>query len=197
MANDFQVPVYQFAQKFIKDHLITSVLDIGCGWGVKLDEFIRPECKEVVGIDAVLEKIEYCKEKYSFGKWICQDLETSSLELNSKYDFIICADVIEHIFSPDRILSFIMNHLSSEGLVLFSTPERDLHRGSKHRGPPPNPSHIREWNKKELFNYITSRGFEIIAHEIVERGRETKGKSCQMLLCRQAKREAKSKILAE
>lgn len=184
MAADFQVPVYRFARQIVRRHKLRSVLDLGCGWGVKLREFLFPVCGEITGVDLAQEKIVFCRAQYSFGEWICADLEDDGLSWERKFDLVICADMIEHVFFPDRVMSLIKKNLSPAGWAILSTPERDIHRGRNHGGPPPNALHVREWNRREFSRYVRSRGLKVIEHRIVARGRLSREKSCQMLLCR-------------
>ena len=63
---------------------------------------------------------------------------------------IVCSDVIEHVEFPDRLLMKLSTLLPAARVVLISTPERDLTRGPRDCGPPPNPHHVREWSTREL-----------------------------------------------
>ncbi len=47
----WQVPVYKFAAKLVKQNQWGSVVDIGCGTGEKLMKFVAPHAPRVVGFD--------------------------------------------------------------------------------------------------------------------------------------------------
>ena len=154
---NYQPEVYPLAAKLAKYVYAKYIIDIGCGSGEKLaelaDEF------EIIGIDFG-ENIEKCKSKYSFGTWIEFDLESNfefpiPREIISE-SIIINSDVIEHLKDPSILLHNLKSILEYSRLAILSTPERELNWGKEHSGPPPNPTHIREWSIaefKELLNY--------------------------------------------
>jgi len=91
---------------------------------------------------------------------------------------LICADVIDHILDPDRLLDYI-DTVPAERIIL-STPDRSLMYGHRQRGwwgPPHNPWHIREWSFSEFAGYVSAR-FRIIEHVITNRTQAT-----QMIVC--------------
>jgi len=165
-ASTFQINVYRFASKVILWHKLKTVLDIGCGFGIKLQQFIKPVCKEIVGIDTK-HAIDFCRKEYRFGEWFVDDIENPGLKMNRKFDLIISSDVIEHLVDPDHLLRYIKNCCHEKTEVIISTPERDLTRGKKSLGPPANQAHIREWNSSEFRKYISNRGFKILKHFLV------------------------------
>src|SRR5690606_32976739 len=46
-------------------------------------------------------------------------------------------------------------------VALLSTPDRDLIHGYDHIGPPTNPSHIRQWNLRELCELLQASGLKV------------------------------------
>lgn len=162
-AEMYQFPVYEFVNNFIKKHKIRKVMDIGCGVGRKLVYLNKenPSVK-IIGIDQE-DPIKYCKNTYDFGEWYADDFENTKLskEINSK--LIVSSDVIEHLINPDLLLDYIKSRLDSDGIVILSTPERDLLRG-KDCNYSPNKHHIREWNYMEIEEYLKNQGFEILEH---------------------------------
>lgn len=176
----YQVAVYDFARDLLKDGNLKSVLDLGCGHGQKLKTAILPVCKDITGVDWE-HSIDYCKKTYDFGNWIIDNIEEPTNAINRKFDLIICSDVIEHLFDPDKLFSYLRKIAHSKTLIVLSTPERDLRRGKETMGPPGNGTHIREWNKDELGNYISSMNLNMISHEIVELKKDIF--TCQMILC--------------
>lgn len=165
-ASVYQVKVYEFARGMIVKHKFRSVLDVGCGFGLKLKRIIYPACSDVVGIDTK-HSIDFCKREHSFGRWFEDDIEKPRLKLNDKFDLIISADVIEHLIDPDRLLTYIRGYSHENTNIIISTPERDLVAGKSSYGPPLNKTHVREWNMCEFGKYMGSRGFKIIKHFLV------------------------------
>ena len=175
----YQLDVYKYAASLIRQHEISSVLDIGCGAATKLRDYIYPECNNITGIDSQ-HAISLCRELYDFGDWHVADLEDESYKLDNHFDLIICADVVEHLIDPDKLLSLIKECAHSRSLIVLSTPERDLRRGLNDIGPPENKAHVREWNKQEFSSYLSSRAFKIKEHEIVQLCEGMK--TCQLVM---------------
>jgi predicted TPR repeat methyltransferase len=163
----YQTEVYKFAKQVITKNRLRNVLDIGCGFGEKLEEFIYPACSDITGVDAE-HSVKFCKQNHAFGKWHVDNIENSSLDINKKFDLIISSDVIEHLINPDKLLFYIKKYSHDNTFIIISTPERDMLRGKNSLGPPENKAHVREWNVSELQRYIESRGFKILKHFLVK-----------------------------
>lgn len=163
----YQVAVYQYAADIITKHNLATVLDIGCGTGLKLEKYIVPTGATITGIDDE-QTIEYCTQKLEFGRWFVDDIENPYADLGIPADLIICADVIEHLIDPDKLFSYFKRWSHPKTHIIISTPERDLRRGDDDMGPPGNDAHIREWNQIELYNYLVSQHLQVVEHRIVE-----------------------------
>lgn len=159
-----QYYVYVIGKKLIKKLNLSSVLDIGCREANKLMNLIYPVCNNVYGIDFEDYFIEQCKRKYKTDNFFVDDVENPKLELNKKFDLIICSDIIEHLIDPDKLLHYIRKYSHENSVIIISTPERDLRYG-KQCNKPKLKGHIREWNFLEFKNYIEYQGFEILYHK--------------------------------
>ena len=196
----YQYHVYQEALKLIMTSKLGSVIDIGCGPGVKLMEMLNPAGIDAVGIDQK-EAIQICTSRYPEGEFYVDNFDSPSLSLDRTFDLIICADVIEHVANPDLLLSYVRDHAHLGSHIILSTPERDRLRG-KGCAFSPKREHIREWNSQEFVNYLESRSLVIEEHRIVpklkwnlkeyykmlKRPLKFRGQlmSCQMAICRLA-----------
>lgn len=181
-SRDFQTEVYKYARRIIIKYRLKTILDVGCGIGLKLKKTMFPfvsqhkiNNKDIVGIDNSNSNIEICKS-LGFGLWYIDDIENPKLNLRKKFDLIISADVIEHLFDPDKLLEYIKRHCHENTQIIISTPERGLLRGITHNGPPAG-HHIREWNKNEFHKYIVSRDFVIHNHFLVDSKRLKGGRN--------------------
>lgn len=159
----FQIQVYKYAQRIIKKEKMASVLDIGCGYGHKLCKYIMPFCDDIVGIDTE-HAITFCSNNYSFGEWHVDDIENPKIELNRKFDLIICSDVIEHLVNPNCLIRYIKKFCNIDTQIIISTPDRDKINGQSKAGPPVNHHHVREWNMTEFNSYIKSNKIMILKH---------------------------------
>ena len=161
----FQQDTYRYAQDIIKKYGIESVADVGCGVGEKMEMFISPLVVDTVGID-LPQSIEIAKRKYG-NKFIADDFENEEPAVSKKYDLVICSDVIEHMINPDHLLNYIKKITHDYSYIIFSTPERDYHRGFDCMKSE-KPEHVREWNTLELKKYLQSRSFDIKEHFTID-----------------------------
>ncbi len=137
-----------------------QIVDVGCGTAAKLAA-LHPRFR-IVGIDYGTN-IEEARERYPFGTWIDADLDEEGplplLDLTGAV--LVCADVIEHLVRPERLLHKL--HGAIEGgaaAILVSTPDRELSFGPNDKGPPQNPAHVREWTSAELERFMAAEGLE-------------------------------------
>jgi len=123
-----------FNKKNIKKEPI-KILELGCGDGINAFEIYKIAKKRNVkldytGVDFSVEAINNAdkiahflnneKTKFSFLKQDAIDF----LEKNqqSKYDFILLIDIIEHIPDPQKLIHLIRFCLTKESIVLVSVP---------------------------------------------------------------------------
>jgi methionine biosynthesis protein MetW len=99
------------------------VLDIGCSDGMLGRYLVKEKDCVVDGVDIDLVAIERCKGIYR--KVICKDFERDSFldefQLRS-YDYIVIADIIEHLVNPEKLLSEINKLIKPDGVIIFSIP---------------------------------------------------------------------------
>lgn len=165
--DEWQQEVYTFAADLMARENLKTVADVGCGSGFKLMKYLGQY--DTTGYD-VPETVKFLSAKYPTRNWQSVPFSTRGLPTA---DLVISSDVIEHVPNPDELLAFIAG-LGSR-YVILSTPDRDcLYRpGSRHNfGPPPNPTHLREWSFTELGAYV-GKTFDIIEHKITNRAQST------------------------
>ncbi len=98
-----------------------KVLDVGCAGGHISKKLYTNKC-DVIGIEldknSSLEAQNYCEEI------IIGDVE--SIELKDKYinyfDFIIFADVLEHLKNPSEVINHFSKYLIDKGYIIISLP---------------------------------------------------------------------------
>ncbi|MEX1047701.1 MAG: methyltransferase domain-containing protein [Actinomycetota bacterium] len=155
----WQPDVYAKAAELGADAPTARIIDVGCGDGRKLAA-LHPGF-EIVGIDYG-PNLARCRDLYPFGTWLEHDLESEGpLPLSAEElggSVIVCADVVEHLVNPERMLRAFAAALETSYALVISTPERNLHRGARHMGPPPNPAHVREWSIAEFSSFLAAQG---------------------------------------
>jgi len=169
--DEWQDEVYAWANSIVRKYGFESILDIGVGSGFKLNKYMSD--LKLQGIDSP-KTIEYLVSLYPEGHWLSyENLNYSEVSAQ----FMICADVIEHLEDPVELLQNIKSIKNLSGF-LISTPEREIKWGVDHMGPPPNIYHVREWNSSELISLLSDH-FIVIDHKITNKAQGT-----QCVFCR-------------
>jgi glycosyltransferase involved in cell wall biosynthesis len=156
----WQSDVYRLAVKLARKVGIKRLVDIGCGRGLKLAPFAHEF--ETLGIDYGAN-IEACLQ-YPEGEWLAVDLNTTPVAMeNFRGSIAICADVIEHLPTPDALVVTLRNAAERAAYVLISTPDRDrVYKGKEQNGMPGNPYHVREWTNAELVTWLRGEGLPVV-----------------------------------
>lgn len=99
-----------------------TVLDIGCGTGATGRMLKKAKiAKEVIGIDSASKVINEAEK--NLDEVINADIETVELPFQQEhFDYIICADVLEHLRDPWSVLKKIRPYLKKEGYIVVSIP---------------------------------------------------------------------------
>jgi 2-polyprenyl-3-methyl-5-hydroxy-6-metoxy-1,4-benzoquinol methylase len=103
------------------------VLDLGCGAG-HFGAYLKRSGKAatVVGIELFLAAATEARSHLD--AVICADLDhydfrSMKADLGyDKFDFITCADVLEHVRDPWKTLSELARHLKDDGRIIVSVP---------------------------------------------------------------------------
>jgi len=112
-----------FNENLVEERKYT-VLDVGCGTGEYLTiplGYLMNELN-ILGIDTDIKSIKYAKNKNTNPnvKFQCSTIE--KLDKNSKFDFIILSEVLEHLNEPYIMLEHIRSLLNSEGICIITIP---------------------------------------------------------------------------
>lgn len=155
----YQPEVYEVADYLLRKTGRSTVIDFGCGFAGKL---VGLGARRRVGIDFG-PNIEFCRAHHGeAAEWITADFEkpnaTELASLANADCVVICADVVEHLLDPLPLLNILADCRERGAIILTSTPDRVRTWGQAHRGPPPNPSHIREWALEEYRDLLDSVG---------------------------------------
>jgi len=105
-----------------KNTVINCIMDVGCGYGVFLDEIKnRKFFDEVIGIEPVAELAQVTRDKNIevIEEWITP--ETVS-KINIKASVLTCFEVLEHVFDPVKFLKTFSQLLLPNGLFILSCP---------------------------------------------------------------------------
>lgn len=156
------------------------VLDLGCGSGA-LGRHLRErlDCQ----VDGVtFNPLEADLARPSYRRVEVADLDDCDLLAlfkGQKYDYIICADVLEHLKRPERVLAACQHLLAPpHGELLISIPNigyaglvADLLQGQfKYRDEGLlDRTHLRFFTRQSLFDFLSHAGWGLLSLDTVER----------------------------
>ena len=99
----------------------TRVLDLGIGSGA-LGAYLRDRGCTVDGVDVDEESVVRAREVYRTVTRADLDSTPPSTLFDGRYEFVVCADVLEHLKSPERLLSDVSSLLADDGRIVISVP---------------------------------------------------------------------------
>lgn len=97
-----------------------EVLDIGCSSGNFGKELIRQKQCRVVGIDINESDLKIAAKHLT--KVFKKDIERDSLDDLGTFDYVLMADIIEHVIGPVPVLKKVKKLLKPGGKLIFSVP---------------------------------------------------------------------------
>lgn len=104
-------------KRIINNSPTGNVLDVGCAGG-EISEFATQIGHNVVAVD-----LNQPPKQLSKAIFIQHDLDKGlPATINGKFDLIICADVLEHLRTPDKLLYELQERLTTSGKIVASIP---------------------------------------------------------------------------
>ncbi len=172
-TGDCEQKVYDGVPKYILDSYPgfhgKRILDVGCGSG-DLGGALQTMGNECYGITISQKEAEAAQSKLT--QVIAGDLETmQTLPFPAAFfDVVICADVLEHLRDPKRLLQTLKTHLKPDGILIASIPNvanimvrMNLLRGRfdyEKEGILDN-THLRFFTLNTAKNLLSSAGYAI------------------------------------
>ncbi|MDB5157546.1 MAG: SAM-dependent methyltransferase [Mucilaginibacter sp.] len=98
-----------------------TILDLGCGTGIPILQYLTDKNLNVTGVDASSEMLAIAKTNFPATEFILQDMR--KLSLNRKFDAIIAWHSFFHLSADDQPAMFALfeQHLNVNGLLLFTS----------------------------------------------------------------------------
>jgi SAM-dependent methyltransferase len=136
-----------------------KVLDLGCGECHILN--MLPNSFEKFACDISNEVSIYVKNT----KFEIVDLNYAFPFTENKFKFIICTELLEHLYNPESLLENAYNALEKKGTLFISIPNPynlkyilELFEG---KYPSWDKTHIQFWDLNEFAKYLGNKGFKI------------------------------------
>ncbi len=144
----------------LMQYVIGDVLDLGCGAGMFINEYIKkPDVYSVTAIDKYIDEMPTHDKLVSIKQNIPDELK-----INGKFDTIVATEFVEHIEYDqlEPLLKKIKKLLKPTGRFIGSTPNKI--------SPTTNPYHLYEYTLSELLSIYKNYFSEV---EAWENGRHT------------------------
>jgi ubiquinone/menaquinone biosynthesis C-methylase UbiE len=136
---------YAFASRFTKDK---TVLDIACGTGYGSSYLKEKGAKTVVGGDISSECLEFARKNYNAQGLNFVWLDAVNLPFpDEHFDVVVSFETIEHIRDYRKFLAECKRVLKKDGLLICSTPNKDIFSPYKQVSIP---AHVREFRVGEF-----------------------------------------------
>ncbi|SFB94658.1 bifunctional glycosyltransferase/class I SAM-dependent methyltransferase [Butyrivibrio sp. YAB3001] len=148
---------------------VLDILEVGAGLGSTLAriKYLYPHAN-IKGIELVENVAEMAS---NYMNMECGNIETYSFGEDEKYDYIVFADVLEHLVDPYSLVDRLKKNLKSDGCIIASIPNimnakviYDLLRGNFEYQDSGvlDRTHLRFFTKKEVKKLFEERGYEIV-----------------------------------
>src|SRR5262249_33613542 len=156
-ADDIQVVYehlhrYHFAAQLVAGKRVIDLAS-GEGFGAAI---LAERAAEVVGVDIDPLAVEHSRRTYrrrnlSFVEGSIVDRDTLP---KGPFDVVTCLEAIEHVEDHDGVLDVVQSVLVEDGVLLLSTPDRDVYTQASGQS---NPFHVRELSESELLELLRKR----------------------------------------
>lgn len=94
-----------------------KVLDVACGTGVLIGDYLKRDVSSVTAIDISGEMIEHAKAKFVDGRvsFICGDAENTELE--NDFDAVVIYNAFPHFSQPEKLIERLSALLKPGGTL--------------------------------------------------------------------------------
>lgn len=144
------------------------VLDVGCGTGVVSEIIQNIANVKIVGIEPDSDRVNKAKERGLDVKLGL--LDEKFITENGKFDYVIFADVLEHLENPSNIMHLAIKTLNPGGSIIASVPNvahwfvrLDLIRGrfDYQDCGIMDATHLRWFTKKTIISFFKSHELKV------------------------------------
>lgn len=113
---------------YMRDRRSPDVLDVGCAcgdFGLAVRKSIGADVR-MCGLELDVRSAEIARESGAYERVVQCDLDALTPEdypeFRSRFDFLICGDVLEHLRNPAKTLSDLLAFLKPDGEIFASIP---------------------------------------------------------------------------
>jgi len=115
----------------------TDVLDVACGTGVLIPDYLARGVRSVTGVDLSSEMAAIARNKFRADARVailCADAEEENLL--RKYDRIVIYDALPHFRDPERLIAHLSAFLKPQGFLTVAHDRSREQINLHHKGMP-------------------------------------------------------------
>ena len=165
-ATSGQVEIEHLHRYFLARQLCRGldVLDVASGEGYG-SALLAQTARSVIGVELSEQAVAYSASAYAASNLRFEQGDARTIPLgDASVDVIVSFETLEHFFEHDRFIAEARRVLRPNGLLILSSPERDVY---SPLGSDANPYHARELTRGE-FETLVRPAFHHV-HVLVQR----------------------------
>ena len=134
-----------------------KVLDAACGSGYG-SRILADVAASVVGVDIESDAISYARERYTAPNLSFEIADAHTLDAfaDNSFEAVVSFETIEHLPDFRAYVAAVRRVLKPGGIYLVSTPDTKFTDKAKLPAPLPNPYHVHEFEREELFELLAT-----------------------------------------
>ena len=155
------------------------VLDLGCGSGA-IGRYLSEHDASAVIDGVTLSREEAALAAPHYRQVVVANLDERPLTelFDTRYDVIVCADVLEHLRDSAPVLAACKDLLQPDGLILLSVPNAgycgliaELMAGEFRYRPEGllDETHLRFFTRQTLLRFLADQGWQVLQVDTVQR----------------------------
>ena len=132
-----------------------TVLDVACGTGVLIPDYLSRKVDSVLGVDISAEMVKIAREKHQQKnvQFLCADIE--AVDLRQQFDCIVVYNAFPHFPDPQNLIHTLASMLKPGGIL---TVAHGMSRAAidRHHSGPASKISMGLMNEKELSKLFES-----------------------------------------
>ncbi|MFN0242360.1 MAG: class I SAM-dependent methyltransferase [Planctomycetota bacterium] len=152
---------YSWIASHFRDHLSGTVLELGCGAGYVIQNYIE-RVERVIGADINPELLERLARSYPSGKLraVKVDLRGDWSEIaDVRADVVVALDVVEHFEDDDAFVEKLKRSLKPGGKAVLKVPAQAALYNEMDEAS----GHYRRYDEEPLKRLMEARGFRTVS----------------------------------
>jgi 2-polyprenyl-3-methyl-5-hydroxy-6-metoxy-1,4-benzoquinol methylase len=151
----------------VRDGMPKRLLDLGCGNGSATAR-LAERGFDVIGVDMSEQGVAIAKSRHSDLKFFQGSCYEDLSDRFGKFPFVVCIEVIEHLYWPRLLLKCAYDLLEPEGRLILTTPYHGYlknlalaltGRMDNHFDSKTDDGHIKFFSKQTLRDLVQEAGF--------------------------------------